>query len=369
MKPGKVIVRAAVILGAWFFALFLSTIVYHFIYAPIVVASSRTASVSSQPLSIYLPAGMGIEYLADELYQRGYVKNRYIFIALAYLLGQTRELKTGEYEISSNLTIYQLLHHIVSGTVMYRSVTFIEGWTFQQWKEALIHNPYIEHTILHLGDRLLMLKLTGVAQLPEGWFFPDTYFFIRGDTDENILKRAYEKMRLFIDEAWPKRDAKLADMSAYQILKVASLLEKETAISEERVKIAGVIFNRLRKPMLLQVDPTVLYGSNYDGPIRKEDLMRNNPYNTYKNYGLPPTPINMPSKSSVLAALHPVWSTAYYYVACGHGHHIFSNTYKAHVRAIEHCLYPETLTVDTAWIHQLLPWRDVSPIPWSVSHP
>lgn len=315
------------ILGSWF------TIVwYHFIYMPICTVGER-----QEVATVKIPPGAGVRYLAYHLFQGGFIKHPKIFILLARFTKDTPLLKLGEYQITRNLTAQKLLDNIVAGKVKQGTVTFIEGWTFRQVKEALTAESHILHTINELSDQQIMAKLGDNQGHPEGLFFPDTYFFNWGESDFQILHQAYDRMKIILNKAWHSRSKNLPYKNSYQALIVASLIEKEAALSKERPEIAGVILRRLKKRIPLQVDPTVLYGLGlpYDRPITKEDLVSHTPYNTYQNYGLPPTPIDIPSRESILAALNPTPGRTFYYVARGDGSHIFSVTYQAHRKAVK----------------------------------
>ncbi|AAO90046.1 endolytic transglycosylase MltG [Coxiella burnetii] len=315
------------ILGMWF------AIVWHrFIHTPL-----QSDKAIQQVSTIKVPPGTGIHYLAKSLHEQGLLQNPQFFIWLARLKGDAPLLKAGEYEITPTMTPLELLRNVVAGKVKQRSITFIEGWTFREMKQTLEENPYIHHTIDRLSDQKILAKLGCTNLRPEGLFFPDTYSFTWGDNDIKILRQAYQRMQTILNEAWQQRADNLPYKNPYQALILASLVEKETALPKERPKIAGVILRRLKKGMPLQVDPTVLYGLGrpYGSPITKEDLVSNSPYNTYQHYGLPPTPIDMPSRASILAALKPESGDALYYVARGDGSHIFSATYKEHKEAIK----------------------------------
>ena len=314
------------ILGTWF------SIMWHrFIRTP--MCSERKVQ---QVTTIKVPVGTGIHYLAYRLSERSLIKHPKIFILLARLTGGPALLKSGEYQVTRTMTPRELLNNIVVGKVKQWSVTFIEGWTFRQFKEGLKANSHIHHTVDKLSDQKIMEKL-GDNRHPEGLFFPDTYFFTCGDTDFQILRQSYNQMKIILKKIWYIRSKNLPYKDPYQALIVASLIEKETALPKERPEIAGVILRRLKKRMPLQVDPTVLYGLGrpYDSPITKDDLVSHTPYNTYQNYGLPPTPIDMPSHESILAAVNPASKGALYYVARGDGSHVFSSTYQAHHEAVK----------------------------------
>ena len=320
------------ILGIWF------AIVWHrLIYTPLLNKGQL------QSTSIKVPPRTGIHYLADQLHQEGYIYYPKLFILLAKINGEAYRLKAGEYRINPGITAPELLANMIAGKVMQRSILFVEGWTFRQYRKALNANPNIKHTTETLTDAELMEKLGYPNEHPEGLFFPDTYFFTWGDSDLTILREAYDAMKKVLAEAWDGRASTLSHQTAYEALIVASLIEKETALPRERPLISGVIMRRLQKGMRLQVDPTVVYGLGqpYGSKITKEDLESDTPYNTYRRYGLPPTPIDMPSQASIIAAMHPDHGDALYYVSRGDGSHQFSVTYKEHFRAVEKYLRPE----------------------------
>ncbi len=287
--------------------------------------------------TIEVPSGIGITYLANDLYQKGLIRNPRLFVFMARLSGDVHLLKAGEYEIKPGMTPPDFLAHVVTGKVYQRSITFIEGWTFQQYLQALSQNPYITHQFQHLSYPAIMQKIGYPGRHPEGLFFPDTYFFTRGEADVSILKQSYDRMHKIMVNAWVSRDVDVPYKNAYEALIVASLIEKETNVADERAKIAGVILRRLQKGMLLQVDPTVLYGLGrpFGSEITKHDLASQTDYNTYRRFGLPPTPIDMPGRASIEAALHPTDGHTLYYVATGNGGHIFSDTYHEHLKAVK----------------------------------
>lgn len=242
----------------------------------------------------------------------------------------------GEYQLRPGDSLLTLLEKIERGEVLQRSVTLVEGWTFKQWRQRLAGAEGLEHTLADLSGREIMARLGMPDTSPEGWFAPETYFYTRGTPDMEVLRRALERQRRFLDETWPGRDDDLPYKSPYQALVMASIIERETAVSKERGEIAGVFINRLRKGMRLQTDPTVIYGmgERYTGNIRRADLLRPSPYNTYLITGLPPTPIAMPGRASIFAALHPAATEAIYFVARGDGSHHFSKTLAEHRRAV-----------------------------------
>ena len=341
---------AILILGMWF-----SVILHQFICTPL-----YSEKEIKQAMTIQVSPGTGVHYLANHLYQRGLLQHPQFFIWLARLTRDASLLKAGEYQITQSTTPRDLLDNIAAGKVKQRSITFIEGWTFRQVKAALNENLHIKHTITTLTDQQIMTQLGHPDRRPEGLFFPDTYFFTWGDSDIKVLRESYQRMQTVLNVAWQRRAKNLAYKNPYQALIVASLVEKETALSKERSEIAGVILRRLKKRMLLQVDPTVLYGLGrpYYSRIKKEDLIKNTTYNTYQHCGLPPTPIDMPSYGSITAALNPAGGSTLYYVAQGDdGSHVFSATYKEHCQAVKKYRQEEALF---EWYNAVfkIDWRD-----------
>lgn len=332
----KIVIFASVIIvliiGLWF------AVIWHsLIYTPLLHGQQKSISVKVLP-------GTGIHALARKLHEAGLIHHPRLFILLAKLTGDAPKMKAGEYQITPKMTAPDLLANIVAGKVMQRSITFIEGWTFRQMRQLLDENTHIKHTITYLSGAQIMATLGHPEQqYPEGLFFPDTYFFTWGSSDIDVLKQAYDKMQTILQQQWQQRSNDLPYKNAYQALIVASLIEKETALPQERRLISGVIVRRLKKRMRLQVDPTVLYGLGrpYGSVITEGDLALYTPYNTYQRYGLPPTPIDMPSEASIIAALHPSPGDALYYVSRGDGSHEFSATYQEHRKAVEKYLQRE----------------------------
>jgi len=245
--------------------------------------------------------------------------------------------QTGEYLLDTGLGPQAVLGKLASGQVIQYRFTLVEGWTFRQLSEALAENT----TLLHeLGPGVEFQWADPEAgtelQHPEGWFLPETYQFTRGDSDGDILIRAHASMQQALSEAWNQRDDELPLESPYELLILASIIEKETSLDEERDQVAGVFTRRLKKRMRLQTDPTVIYGmgESFDGDIRRRDLKADTPYNTYTRHGLPPTPIAMPGKASLLAAARPAAGEVLYFVADGKGGHTFSATLEEHQAAV-----------------------------------
>ena len=247
-----------------------------------------------------------------------------------------QNLHGGEYRLLPSMTARDMVGLWQRGEVVQHTLTLVEGWNFRQVRAALKASPLIEQTISELSDSQVMAEL-GYADLhPEGRFFPDTYSFTRGVTDIELLRRAFARLESVLAEEWAGRSEGLPYKDPYQELIMASIIEKETGVPEERGEIAGVFVRRLARGMLLQTDPTVIYGmgESYRGRITRADLRRPTPYNTYTNAGLPPTPIAMVGREAIHAALHPLEGSSLYFVARGDGSHVFSNTLAEHNRAV-----------------------------------
>ena len=252
------------------------------------------------------------------------------------LSGQDRQIKAGNYEIPSGTTPYGLLQKLVRGEELLRAVTLVEGWNFRQVRQALARADQLKPDTQGMADEALMAALGRAGTPPEGRFFPDTYTYAKGSTDLAVLRRALHAMDRRLDAAWAQRAPDTPLKSADQALILASIVEKETGRPEDRAQIAGVFSNRLRVGMLLQTDPTVIYGlgERFDGNLRRRDLTTDTPFNTYTRAGLPPTPIAMPGKAALLAAVQPAPTKALYFVARGDGTSHFSATLDEHNRAV-----------------------------------
>jgi UPF0755 protein len=287
-------------------------------------------------VSYTLQQGMTVRSLAEDLQQRGMLDKPLLLRFLARWRGQASKLKAGEYFLPAGTTPPKLLEILSSSHVIQYALTIIEGWTFEQLMAAVRSDPVLVPTLSEIANDQVMQHLGFGEKHPEGWFFPDTYHFPRGTTDAAFLKRAYTRMESVLDQAWQERDEGLPLRSPYEALILASIIERETGQPEERRRIAGVFIRRLQRGMLLQTDPTVIYGmgEGFDGNIRKRDLSSDTPYNTYLHKGLPPTPIAMPSGAAIQAALHPEPGKSLYFVATGNGGHHFSATLEEHNQAV-----------------------------------
>ncbi len=250
--------------------------------------------------------------------------------------GQARKIRAGSYEIERGTTPIQLLDKMVRGDETQAVVRLIDGWTFRQFRAELAKSEALKPTTAALTDEQLMAALGAPGVAPEGRFFPDTYAFSKGTADLHVLQRAYRAMQQRLDAAWRERATDTPLRSADDALVLASIVEKETGTAADRGKVAGVFVNRLRIGMPLQTDPSVIYGlgSAFDGNLRKRDLQADTPFNTYTRAGLPPTPIAMPGKAALLAAVRPDATRALYFVARGNGSSEFSETLADHNRAV-----------------------------------
>lgn len=248
--------------------------------------------------------------------------------ALAWRLGVASKLHAGEYALAPGMTPTVLLENMAAGRVLHRRVTLVDGWTFEQVRQALQQAPKLAHDIDQLSDAEVMAKLGAPGQSPEGEFMPDTYDYVLGMSDLDILARAHKAMQAFLAREWARRDTSIWIQQPYQALVLASLVEKETAVPSELPRIAGVFERRLKLGMKLDTDPSVIFGMGaaYAGKIHKVDLETDTPYNTYTRAGLPPTPIALPSRAAIHAVLHPAAGDALYFVAKGDGTHEFSAT-------------------------------------------
>jgi UPF0755 protein len=261
---------------------------------------------------------------------------RHWWQALAVETDVIRRLQVGEYALSHGLTPRSLLDKFANGQVVQYRFTIVEGWSFGELRRALARIDGIEHTLADQDDGAVMAALGAAGEHPEGWFLPETYAYTRGGSDLDLLRRAHLAMKAALDEVWARRSADTKVDDPYQALILASIIEKETGVASERRTIAGVFSRRLAIGMRLQTDPTVIYGlgSAFDGNLRRRDLDTDTPYNTYTRGGLPPTPIALPGRAALEAAVDPADGTELYFVSRGDGSHQFSTTYREHLNAV-----------------------------------
>lgn len=289
-----------------------------------------------QAVDYVLPPGGTIKTLAHDFQTMGLLPIPNFLILLAHWQGATKNLQAGEYLFPPGTTPSQLLAQLIAGKVIWHRFALIEGWTLQQVLAAINKNPYLTHTLTSTNPALVASKLGLPISNPEGLLLPATYRFSRGKTDVALLQQAYQQMTKILNNAWPLRAANLPYQTPYDALIAASLVEKETAQTNERPIIAGVLIRRLQQNMPLQIDSTLIYGlgSNYRGKLDRTALSEDTLYNTYLHRGLPPTPIAMPSKQALYAVLHPDNSGIMYFVAKGDGTHQFSTTLQAQNKAV-----------------------------------
>ena len=302
----------------------------------VVIFMIRPLPMASETIGLQIPAGASVRGIADQLVAAGVLTEPYSFLLTVKLTGSGSQLQAGDYALNTPLQVMSLIDILKHGTFDQFKLQLIEGKTFADFRQKLAQMPGIRHDTLMLSDSELMQQVSGQPMHPEGWFFPDTYFLDAQSSDADLYKRAYQKMAQHLAAAWEARDAGLPYRSMYEALVMASIVEKETGVEEERPQIAGVFINRLRKGMRLQTDPTVIYGmgTRYQGNITKKDLLTDTPYNTYTRSGLPPTPIALPGLASIQAALHPAKTNALYFVANGQGRHVFTSSLEAHNQAV-----------------------------------
>lgn len=293
-------------------------------------------SLPSNPFEFTLKQGSSLKSTAREMQQSGLLEHGWQFVWLARLLGKSGQLKAGNYSLEHPVSPLQLLKIISSGEVSLSQISLIEGWTFKQMRDALNADPDITHDSSKLSDEEIMQRIGATEIHPEGLFFPNTYYFAAGSSDLKIMKRAYQTMQKHLQKQWLARAPDLPFQVPYQALILASIIEKETGTPSDRDMIAGVFVNRLKKGMMLQSDPTVIYGlgDKYDGNLHKRDLLADSAYNTYTRRGLTPTPISLPGVAALQAALHPAHTDALYFVARGDGSSQFSDNLATHNRAV-----------------------------------
>lgn len=296
----------------------------------------RPIPMQTNTVDYIVKSGMGPRQIARNMAQAGIAVDEDSFALLARYTEADKQLQAGAYQAQQGDSMWSLLQRMVKGNMLQTKITFVEGWTFHQVMQKITEHPHIEQTLDQQSVHEIIEKLNLDKTHPEGLFHPDTYIFTPGTTDLQLLKRAYQAQLNLINQLWPKRAENLPLKDPYEALILASIVEKETGRAEDRKRIAGVFINRLNKGMLLQTDPTVIYGmgEKYQGRIRKIDLTTDNPWNTYTRPGLPPTPIALPSKASIDAVLHPETHSYYYFVARGDGSSEFSKSLNEHNRAV-----------------------------------
>jgi UPF0755 protein len=299
-------------------------------------AQNPIIPAEAEAIDFTIVPGSGAHAAGQQIAEAGVPIQPLLFNLLARATGKSSRLKAGSYELKPGSTPLRLIDQLARGEFAQEQLTIIEGWTFRQMRAAIAAHKGLKHDTVAMSDGELMQALASDYKQAEGLFFPDTYLFAKGSSDLQIYKQAHAMMLTRLADAWARRDPALPYKSPYEALTMASIVEKETGQKSERAMIAGVFVNRLKLGMLLQTDPTVIYGmgSKYDGKIRKKDLETDTPYNTYTRAGLPPTPIALPGVQSLMAALSPAKTAALYFVSKGNGTSQFSDNLNDHNRAV-----------------------------------
>jgi len=324
--------------GRWFLLVaFAALAAVGYLFYVNVLGFADQPLASDGPREVIVEPGDGFNAVLAKLRAAGVSEGSDLqWRVLGKLSGAAGRIQVGEYEIAPNATPRRVLAQMSNGEVVQRKFTIVEGRNFRELRAELLADTQLEHELGTMPDAELMAALGRRGTPPEGRFLPETYAFTRGTSDLQILARAMKAMDKELAEAWQGRREGLPLKDPEQLLILASIVEKETGLAAERPQIAGVFLRRLEKGMLLQTDPTVIYGMGaaYDGNIRKADLERDTPWNTYRRAGLPPTPIAMPGKAALLAAAHPAGGGSLYFVASGGGGHVFNDSLEAHNAAV-----------------------------------
>ncbi|MHB8948342.1 MAG: endolytic transglycosylase MltG [Rhodoferax sp.] len=297
---------------------------------------NQSLSMRAAPVDLAVEPGTLPRAVAQAVADAGVQVNPLLLYWWFRVSGEARQIKAGSYELELGVTPRSLLRKLVRGDEALRAVTLVEGWTFDQVRAALLKAEHLRPTIRGLAPDLIMKSLDRPGLHPEGRFFPDTYTYAKGSSDLAVLKRALRAMDKRLEAAWAQRGSDTPLKTPDEALTLASIIEKETGRASDQAIISAVFSNRLRIGMMLQTDPTVIYGlgDKFDGNLRRTDLQTDTPWNTYTRSGLPPTPIAMPGKSALLAAVQPAPSKALYFVARGDGTSEFSADLAAHNRAV-----------------------------------
>ncbi|CAM5362481.1 endolytic transglycosylase MltG [Eoetvoesiella caeni] len=298
--------------------------------------SIKPVQLSAERIDFQVELGTRPRTVAVAMQKAGIAMNADAFVALARLTGRDTLIKAGAYEAVRGDTPAMLLERMANGDMTQTSQILVEGWTYQRIRQVLRENTHIKQTLGDVSDAQLLERLGSSETSPEGLFYPDTYVFVPGTSDFDILRRAYQAQQKLLVALWEQRAPDLPIATPYQALILASIIEKETGHNADRERVAGVFVNRLRLGMPLQTDPTVIYGMGdaYQGRIRKKDLTTDTPWNTYMRGGLPPTPIASSGKAALYAALHPEQHKFLYFVSRGDGTSEFSENLGSHNRAV-----------------------------------
>ncbi len=298
---------------------------------------NQPLALPQKPTDFKLSKGSGVRQLATTLNAKGISVSPSWLWMVSRLRGDGGSLKAGTYRLTEALTLEKLLDKVVSGDVILSEIRFIEGWTFAQMRKAVDQNPDIKHDTKGLSDAEILKRIGAAESKAEGLFFPSTYPFSPGTSDVDVYKQSYNLMAKTLANVWQNRQPNLPLKTPYELLTLASIVEKETGRDSDRDKVAAVFINRLRKGMMLQSDPTTIYGmgERFDGNIRRKDLQADTPFNTYTRTGLTPTPISLPGKASLLAAVNPATINALFFVARGDGTSEFTDNLNDHNRAVQ----------------------------------
>jgi UPF0755 protein len=315
--------------GFLIFLILFGGAVYYWAGQPILDESSPSMEFSIKP-------GSGVRGAARQIAEAGIPVQPWLLELVARVSGKSSRIKAGTYEVEAGTTPTRLVEQLVRGEFAQESLAVIEGWSFKQMREAIAAHTHLKHDTASLSEKELLAKVAPNFEHAEGLFFPDTYLFAKGASDLQVYRQAHAMMMKKLDDGWAKRAQGLPYKSPYEALIMASIVEKETGQKSERNMIAGVFVNRLKRGMLLQTDPTVIYGMGdaYQGNIRKRDLQTDTPYNTYTRAGLPPTPIALPGVASLTAALDPARTDSLYFVSRGDGTSHFSSNLNEHNQAV-----------------------------------
>jgi len=291
---------------------------------------------TSAPIDFTVTPGSSVRSSIAQLVAVGVPVQPVLLEVLARASGRSARMKAGQYRLKPGTTPVQLLDQLVRGEFAQEALVIIEGWTFAEMRRAVAAHPGLKHETVQLSESALLAKIAPELKVGEGLFFPDTYRFATNASDLDIYLQAHAMMQKKLALHWQQRAPDLPYKNSYEALTMASIVEKETGQESERRQIASVFVNRLRRGMLLQTDPTVIYGmgQQYQGNIRKKDLQTDTPYNTYMRVGLPPTPISLPGERSLQAALNPEKSESLYFVSRGNGTSHFSDNLGDHNRAV-----------------------------------
>ncbi|MGP9588741.1 endolytic transglycosylase MltG [Halomonas sp. AOP42-B2-16] len=290
-----------------------------------------------EPMLYQMPSGAGFNQVVAQLDSQGVVEDAWAFQLLAKVEpDRVPRLRTGEYQLLPDMSGLEMVALLGSNNVVTYPLTIPEGWSFKQMRELLNTAPKLDHRTAELSDTEVMALLDREGTFPEGWFFPDTYRYHLGMSDVDILRQSLTRMERILQQVWKERSDDLTIESAYEALIMASLIERETGAPEERREIAGVFKRRMEQGMRLQTDPTIIYGmgERYEGRITHADIREATPYNTYVIDGIPPTPIAMPGRASLEAAVNPLPGETLYFVSRGDGTHHFSSSLREHNNAV-----------------------------------